>query len=837
MIDILSMVHFQPGQPIDLTPARWLWFPGERTLQNTVVLFRREFSLDQVPVQAVGWLAADSRYRLYINGQRVQSGPAPCDPRDQEADPVDLAGFLVSGPNTIGIEVLYFGVGDGTWPLGLPGLLFSLEILSLNGQRLHVTSDATWRCHIDRAWMPGRYKRWYLRALQEIVDTRLHPQGWMQSGFDDGEWLTPLELPGRANQPSLAAGVIEYMTDIQASSRSRGGCSTVPLTLRARSIPLLDESKIVEGACVESGIMHWQRDPEDWFEFRIKDSFRAERKPMLAQTPDGAWVVPTTAPKEGQYLTFALEVEEVGFPYLEFDAPSGAIIEIITQESHDPVNGPEWLDSHYYRWGRVIARGGAQTFEAFDYENTRWIQIHVRSPHGDVLLRRVGQRRRRFPWPQSPVLQSAEPALNRLFAASINTLHNCADDHISDGAGRERQQYSGDVGHQLISIRHLFGVCSLPERFIRTFAQGQMSAGYFLDCWPGYNFLTRFIQRELGLSNWGPIIDHGVGFVFDCHQHWMETGNLEVLRDVWPRFKRQMTFLTSLLREDGLLAVEDMGIPCIWIDHDGFSQQRHKRCAFNLYVVAMLRHAMLPLAHAFDDPEATQQAEAFADKVYAATVETFWDANLGLFVDNFPWLAEEGGPRTHDRTLATAVVYGLVPDNNTAAIRQELTEFPTRCGRSFPPNAVHRFAALAELGRTDAIAKELREIWASDPSVLENGTLGEWWNPQPDSTMEWSHCPMGAVNAAIQHFCGLRPTSPGYKTWLIRPQLADLDDLSVDAHTVGGCFRFRSHQSVESQSLNIEVPDAVGPGEIHLPAGRRLVAEPGAKLELSWSTR
>src|SRR4028118_2027466 len=132
MSDNPLTTHFQPGEPVDLTPARWLWLPGERTLQNTVVLFRRELSLDRVPAQAVGWLAADSRYRLYVNGQRVQSGPAPCDPRDQEADPLDLTSFLVSGVNTIGIEVLYFGVGDGTWPLGLPGLLFSLDILSVD---------------------------------------------------------------------------------------------------------------------------------------------------------------------------------------------------------------------------------------------------------------------------------------------------------------------------------------------------------------------------------------------------------------------------------------------------------------------------------------------------------------------------------------------------------------------------------------------------------------------------------------------------------------------------------------------------------------------------------
>ena len=61
--------------------------------------------LDQKPRRARGWIAADSRYRLTINGQRVQWGPAPCDPRQLDVDPVDLAPYLRAGENVIGVEV------------------------------------------------------------------------------------------------------------------------------------------------------------------------------------------------------------------------------------------------------------------------------------------------------------------------------------------------------------------------------------------------------------------------------------------------------------------------------------------------------------------------------------------------------------------------------------------------------------------------------------------------------------------------------------------------------------------------------------------------------------
>src|SRR6476619_2570783 len=96
-------------QCMDLSPARWIWFPGKRTLQNTFILFRRDIELPSAPKRATGWITADSRYRLTVNGQRIQWGPAPCDPRWQDVDPIDLTSHLVAGKNVIGVEVLYYG--------------------------------------------------------------------------------------------------------------------------------------------------------------------------------------------------------------------------------------------------------------------------------------------------------------------------------------------------------------------------------------------------------------------------------------------------------------------------------------------------------------------------------------------------------------------------------------------------------------------------------------------------------------------------------------------------------------------------------------------------------
>jgi hypothetical protein len=38
---------------------------------STFVLFRKEFDLSSAPTAARGWIAADSRYKLSVNGKRV----------------------------------------------------------------------------------------------------------------------------------------------------------------------------------------------------------------------------------------------------------------------------------------------------------------------------------------------------------------------------------------------------------------------------------------------------------------------------------------------------------------------------------------------------------------------------------------------------------------------------------------------------------------------------------------------------------------------------------------------------------------------------------------------
>lgn len=808
-MDVTDMFMGDARKRTALPQAKWIWFPSERTLPNTFVLFRKEVDLCGGPVSARGWITADSRYRLTVNGHRVQWGPAPCDPRSLEVDPVDLGPYLVPGTNVLGVEVLFYGVGDGTWAAGKPGLLCSVEIVDDAGGCQSIATDESWRCMVDRAHRPGQYKRWFLRALQEEFDARLHPQCWDTPGYvPDSEWIPALVLPCAPDKPPISGAYPDYLGLDRVDENS---CSLVK-----RDIPLVREEEVASWRLTDVGRVRWLRSPDDWFEFRVPGSFMVEPDSAVAKAVEGGWEL-TDASGGAVYATFEFREQVVGWPHISIEAPAGTVIELICQESHDP-STTHWLDSHLFTWSRFVCMGGANTFETFDFESLRWLQLHVRDARAPVVVRRVGVWRRKFDWPCTPELYCSEEPLQRLLSANVNTLVNSAVETVADGGGRERQQYSGDGGHQLSVIRYAFGETRLPRRFLRTFSQGITPDGYFLDCWPAYDRLARVGQRQFGATQWGPLLDHGVGFVFDCWQHLLETADRAALDEPYPRIIRFGRYLASLAGRDGLLPVEGLGVPSVWIDHHAYRLQRHKLCAFNLYVAAMYEHAMAPLCRVFGDVALAAEFEQVSARILAAVVAQFWDPDAGLFIANRPWIAEEQGVRLCDRSLATAILFDQCPDHDVCATGTALADCPPEMGLSYPCNAVWRYHALAHVRRIDTVLRDLRQRWATMPSVLQNNSIQEEWVAWPDSPADWSHCAMAPLRVMFMDVAGIRPTAPGFSSWVAEPQLGDLPDLRIVAHTVRGPIQFQAWAERDGHRVEITARVDID-GELILPAG------------------
>lgn len=163
--------------------SRWIWTPHVGPNDNIYAAFRREFEIAD-PSGCVLRIAADFRYRLWVNGELVGDGPPPGHPGHCYYDERDLSEYLVAGDNAIGIVVRYSGLQQG----GRGGLL--AELCDAEGEAI-VGTDAAWKSLAPTPWIKPGYRSWVNRFEpdQEFYDARHFPEGWTCVGFEDSQWV------------------------------------------------------------------------------------------------------------------------------------------------------------------------------------------------------------------------------------------------------------------------------------------------------------------------------------------------------------------------------------------------------------------------------------------------------------------------------------------------------------------------------------------------------------------------------------------------------------------------------------------------------------------------
>lgn len=88
--------------------ARWIWSDHQMTVQQSMVYFRKKFSITEPACSLTLSICADSRYWLLVNGKRVLTGPCRA-PRDVwYQDRVDVAPYLQTGCNELRVCVVTY---------------------------------------------------------------------------------------------------------------------------------------------------------------------------------------------------------------------------------------------------------------------------------------------------------------------------------------------------------------------------------------------------------------------------------------------------------------------------------------------------------------------------------------------------------------------------------------------------------------------------------------------------------------------------------------------------------------------------------------------------------
>lgn len=205
--DLAYYTSLEEYKKTDWNGAKWIW--ASTTSANSYVAFRKTFSLEKVPEEAVANIAAESKYYLWMNEElAVFDGASKrgATPYDGFYEQIDLADYLKQGENTLVILVSYNGRGgNSSVDPGKAGLLFEMQAGDVT-----VVSDSSFKANRLRAYRnkgllgadwPNYSQSSMLAEWNVYYDARESVGDYTASDFDDSSWENATVVAEAGAQP------------------------------------------------------------------------------------------------------------------------------------------------------------------------------------------------------------------------------------------------------------------------------------------------------------------------------------------------------------------------------------------------------------------------------------------------------------------------------------------------------------------------------------------------------------------------------------------------------------------------------------------------------------
>jgi hypothetical protein len=715
--------------------ASWIAPPGVAGDAFTVFHARRTLELPAQPAHFVVHVSADNRYRLYVNGEQVSSGPQRSDVMHWRYETVDLAPRLRAGRNVIAALVWNWGPAK---PVAQHSYRTGLLLQGDSPAEAAANTGQGWRLLIDSAYQAvpvsfGDVRGYYAAAPAERVDGARYPWGWERAEYDDAAWPAVPAPTGRGPAAGSAnVGVVQ----LHGVAGAAGGTGATPgWMLEPRDIPPMEETPIrfarvrrAEGVAATDAFARGEE------ELVIPPRTRASVLLDNGRTTDA-------------------------YPVLETSGGAGSAVsltyaEALTDSAWRKGNRNE-IAGRTVRGVRDVFRPGGgerRRFQTLYWRSYRYVQVDVET--GDEPLRVHALRAifTAYPFQQRGRFASADaPWIDSVWAIDWNGARIGAFETYMDTPYYEQLQYVGDTRVQALISLYVAGDDRLVRQAIAHFDASRLPEGITASRYP--SALTQLIP---------PFSLIYVAMVHDYHMHRDDPAfvrqRLAGIRGVLDWYARHVDS-TGLLGPMPYWNYVDWtprwrgGVP-------PGADDGHSATISLLYAYALERAAALE--GDLGAPGLGAAYRARADSVIRATRARAWDASRRLFRDSPDSAAYS------QQTNVLAILAGAVP----AAERRGLMERvlgDTSLTRASYYFGFYVLEALREAGLAERYVEQLAP-WRA---MLALGLTSTPEQPEPtrSDTHAWAAHPNYGLLATV---LGVRPSSPGFRTVRVAPALGPL---------------------------------------------------------------
>ncbi len=621
--------------------ARWIWSNDDEQIENSFYYFRTDFNTDGLEELKLR-ITADTKYRLFVNGDFVGEGPPRSQPFHKYYDVYDVGPSLTAGPNCIGVVVHNTGnMEDSRGGLLIEGIA--------NGETV-VASDENWQVTRAEAWRQDTFAVEHNRQAphQEHYDARRAPGEWTDPGFATEDWNRPTVLEGRTSDRPPAVGpwsrLLERDIPRMETERVRPTAiedtyESLAIANRFRdedlSIGLSTNGTPIENARID-GIDHLHEDNSGTV---IQNSTDHRDDPTVDGVYDPCIVIDF-----GQVIT--------GYVELELNGPAGGTVDIGYAERLIDGEFNNALECQFA--DRYVMEEGEQQFRAFSWRAFRYLKLRFRECFEPVQIEDVRVMTTQYPFEERGGFESTDETLEDVFDISRRTIRLCCHEAIMDTPWREQAQWLGDVAAGTLGgIYSCFGDTALPEKFLLQSAANQQVTGLLPN-------VTNDVSHEWQNS----LCDYSLWWIIALHEHYEYTGNEEWIHRYYPHVQKIVQAFEPYLDEHGLLA----NVPYLplmdWADLD----RRGEFAPLNALFYGALG-TVETMARIKGDEYTRDNVRTMRRDIEQCFEDQFYDPERGCIVD-----ANVNGDRSEavsEHANLAAVRWELVDDSTAESIIEE----------------------------------------------------------------------------------------------------------------------------------------------------------------------
>ena len=176
--------------------GNWIAPPATNLHQYGVYHFKKIITLAAKPASFIIHISADQRYRLFVNGRSLATGPSRSDVQHWLYQTLDIAEALLQGNNTVAVTVWNDGEQSAWAQLSFQTGLF---IQGATEKEAILNTDTSWLVVENNAYTPVATIAHITGAFEQVFAQR-YPWGWQHNTDSNTKWLPAIISEKAAGQ-------------------------------------------------------------------------------------------------------------------------------------------------------------------------------------------------------------------------------------------------------------------------------------------------------------------------------------------------------------------------------------------------------------------------------------------------------------------------------------------------------------------------------------------------------------------------------------------------------------------------------------------------------------